>query len=172
MARTFNGNIWSGIGNAVSRDAAMRRQEKREALGGLLDMAKFLEKANANRNLREGWQKYFEDRKAAEDTAAADMVDDAAAAQGVEDSSVVEPNAIDLYGLNLFGIKNDEPVQSIFLDPSEIANGYNPDIDFMASFDPNTASPEEIVRAQQIIGTNPDGIWGKKSRAALKAWRG
>ena len=166
MARTSNGNIWSGIGNAVSRDAAMRRQEKREALGGLLDMAKFLEKANANRNLREGWQKYFEDRKAAEDTAAADMVDDALAMEELAGAANND---------NLFGIEPeqaaDEMAASIW-DPSMIANGYNPDIDFMASFDPNTASPEEIVRAQQIIGTNPDGIWGKKSRAALKAWRG
>ena len=166
MARTFNGNIWSGIGNAVSRDAAMRRQENREALGGLLDMAKFLEKANANRNLREGWQKYFEDRKAAEDTAAADMVDNALAMEELAGAANDD---------NIFGIEPeqaaDEMAASIW-DPSMIANGYNPDIDFMSSFDPNTASPEEIVRAQQIIGTNPDGIWGKKSRAALKAWRG
>ena len=166
MARTFNGNIWNGIGTAVTRDAAMRRQEKRDALGGLLDMAKFLEKANANRNLREDWQKYFEDRKAAGDAADAAMVDNALALEDLADTANTD---------NIFGIVPEQPADEVaasIWDPSMIANGYNPDIDFMATFDPNTASPEDIIRAQQIIGTTPDGIWGRKSREALKAWRG
>lgn len=169
MARTFNGNIWTGIGDTISMQDALRRQQHRESLGGLLDAAKFIEKTNANRKLREDWQKYFQDRQAAAD---------AAAAQGVENSSAVEPNAIDLYGLNLFGIKNDEPVQSIFLEPSmdaaddeSVAAG-DSDADFMATFDPNTASPEEIKRAQAIIGTTPDGLWGRRSRMAFSKYKG
>lgn len=174
MARTFNGNIWTGIGDTISMQDALRRQQHRESLGGLLDAAKFIEKTNANRKLQKDWQDYFRNRgQSGVDTSAAA---DAAAAQGVEDSSAVEPNAIDLYGLNLFGIKNDEPVQSIFLDPSEIANGYSvaggdSDADFMENFDPENASPEDIIRAQEIIGTTADGKWGPKSRLALKNWR-
>ena len=57
MARTFNAGIWGNIGDAVARDNMLRRESNREAMGGLLDMAKFIEKANANRKLREDWQK-------------------------------------------------------------------------------------------------------------------
>ena len=168
MAKTFNGSIWGNLGNTIFREDALRRERNQDSMNNLMDAAKFIEKVNANRKLRDDWQKYFQDRQAAAD---------AAAAQGVENSSAVEPNAIDLYGLNLFGIKNDEPVQSIFLDPSEIANGYSvaggdSDADFMATFDPNTASPEEIKRAQAIIGTTPDGLWGRKSRAAFSKYKG
>ena len=166
MARTFNGNIWNGIGTAVTRDAAMRRQEKRDALGGLLDMAKFLEKANSNRKTREDWLKYFEDRQAGADSAEADMVDDALALEGMLG---------DVDASNVFGIEPEEPeadVTASIWDPSYLANGFNPDYDFMEGFDPSTASVEDKKRAQAIIGTKADGIWGPKSIAALKAWRG
>lgn len=180
MARTFNGNIWGGIGNAVSRDAAMRRQEKREALGGLLDMAKFLEKANANRNLRESWQKYFEDRKAAEDTAAADMVDDALAmeelAGAANDDNIfgIEPEqAADEMAASIWGglLSTEDPVNNV------VRFGFDPvtaaaDAEFMQAFDPNTATPEDIRRAQGIVGTGVDGRWGKKSRAAYNKYMG
>ena len=32
------------------------------------------------------------------------------------------------------------------------------------------ASRERIRRAQEIVGTDPDGIWGVRSRAALRTW--
>ena len=32
------------------------------------------------------------------------------------------------------------------------------------------ASYEEVVRAQEIVSTDPDGIWGERSRAALRTW--
>ena len=62
-------------------------------------------------------------------------------------------------------------------DREVTANGYSvaggdSDADFMATFDPNTASPEEIKRAQAIIGTTPDGLWGRKSRAAFSKYKG
>ena len=169
MAKTFNGSIWGNLGNTIFREDALRRERNQDSMNNLMDAAKFVEKTNANRKLREDWQKYFQDRQAAAD---------AAVAQGVENSSAVEPNAIDLYGLNLFGIKNYEPVQSIFLEPSmdaaadeSVAAGDSDD-DFMATFDPNTASPEEIKRAQAIIGTTPDGLWGRRSRMAFSKYKG
>ena len=166
MAKTFNGSIWGNLGNTIFREDALRRERNQDSMNNLMDAAKFIEKTNANRKLRDDWQKYFQDRQAAAD---------AAAAQGVENSSAVEPNAIDLYGLNLFGIKNDEPVQSIFLEPStadESVAGGDSDADFMATFDPNTASPEEIRKAQTIIGTTPSGIWDRESRAAYSKYMG
>lgn len=177
MARTFNGTIWGGIGDKVARDAMLRREENKEALGGLLDMAKFLEKANANRNMREAWQKYFEDRKAAEDMAAAQDLEDTLASEALinnanEANRVVVPNKFDLFGV--MDRQNDSMAGSIW-DPSMIADGYTVEddvTDFMTNFDPNTASTEDKKRAQAIIGTKADGIWGPKSIAALKAWRG
>lgn len=173
MARTFNGSIWGNIGDAVARDDMLRREENRQALGGLLDTAKFLEKANANRKLREGWQKYFEDRKANADAAAAEEA--AAEAAMVDNALELEDMHDAMNGDNVFGIPTEQTAADVsgsIWDPSMIVNGFTPDYDFLNGFDPNTASPEEIRRAQEIIGVKADGIWGPKSRAALKAWRG
>lgn len=164
MARTFNGNIWTGIGDAISMQDALRRQQHRESLGGLLDAAKFIEKTNANRKLQKDWQDYFRNRgQSGVDTSAADDVEDA----------LLFEDLVNEEG-NVFGIKDDAApeVESSIWDPSMIANGYTPDIDFMENFDPENASPEDIMRAQEIIGTTADGKWGPKSRLALKNWRG
>lgn len=168
MAKTFNGSIWGNLGNTIFREDALRRERNQDSMNNLMDAAKFIEKTNANRKLREDWQNYFQDRQAAADIATALDTENALALE----SAGVEPNSIDLFGLNY----NEQP-QSIFLDPSEIANGYSvaggdTDADFMANFDPNTASPEEIKRAQAIIGTTPDGLWGRKSRMAFSKYKG
>lgn len=39
------------------------------------------------------------------------------------------------------------------------------------TFDPKTASPQDIKAAQSIIGTEADGVWGDKSQAALDTYR-
>lgn len=181
MARTFNGNIWGGIGDKVARDAMIRREENKEALGGLLDMAKFLEKANANRKLREDWQKYFEDRKSNADAALAD--EDAAEAEMIDNALALE----DMYGAsnaaNVFGIEEDDGreggLEGSLWDPvgNLVRYGFDPasagaDREFMATFDPSTATDEEIRRAQAIVGTKVDGDWRGKSRKAYNKYMG
>ena len=168
MARTFNGSIWGNIGDSIAMQNALRRQENRKALGGLLDAAKFIEKASANRNMRDAWQKYFADKKSAADAALEDEA--AAETDDIENSLLLE----DMYNdSNVFGLEQPEDgIDGSLWDPSMIVNGFTPDYDFLNGFDPNTASPEEIRKAQEIIGVKADGIWGPKSRAALKAWRG
>lgn len=168
MARTFNGSIWGNIGDSIAMQNALRRQENRKALGGLLDAAKFIEKVSANRNMRDAWQKYFADKKSAADAALEDEA--AAETDDIENSLLLE----DMYNdSNVFGLEQPEDgIDGSLWDPSMIVNGFTPDYDFLNGFDPNTASPEEIRKAQEIIGVKADGIWGPKSRAALKAWRG
>ena len=168
MARTFNGSIWGNIGDSIAMQNALRRQENRKALGGLLDAAKFIEKASANRNMRDAWQKYFADKKSAADAALEDEA--AAETDDIENSLLLE----DMYNdSNVFGLEQPEDgIDGSLWDPSMIVNGFTPDYDFLNGFDPNTASPEESRKAQEIIGVKADGIWGPKSRAALKAWRG
>lgn len=182
MARTFNAGIWGNIGDAVARDNMLRRESNREAMGGLLDMAKFIEKANANRKLREDWQKYFDDRKAAADAALAEEA--AAETDDIEDALLLE----DMYNdSNVFGIEQpeddidgsiwggplstDDPVNNVVrlgFDPMTAAA----DAEFMQTFDPSTATDDEIRRAQAIVGTDVDGKWGKKSRAASNKYMG
>lgn len=181
MARTFNGSIWGNIGDSVARDAAIRREENRQALGGLLDAAKFIEKTNANSKLRDAWQKYFDDRKAAADAAAAEEAaaetDDIENALALEDMYNVE-NADNIFGVNT-GDTLDAYEGSIWDDPvsNVVRFGFDPasagaDRTFMQAFDPNTASPEEILRAQAIVGTGVDGRWGKKSNKAYNKYMG
>ena len=173
MARTFNAGIWGDIGDAVARDDMLRRERNQKALGGLLDAAKFIEKTNANRKLRKDWQDYFANRKAAQDAAAED-----AAAQDMADAFGVE-NSLAMEGLpavaSIFGddVQAPDEMESSIWDPSMIANGYEPtlapeDYEFIRNFNPKTATPEEILMAQRIVGTDDDGIWGKNSRAAYK----
>ena len=168
MARTFNGSIWGNIGDSIAMQNALRRQENRKALGGLLDAAKFIEKTTANSKMRDAWQKYFADKKSAADAALEDEA--AAETDDIENSLLLE----DMYNdSNVFGLEQPEDgIDGSLWDPSMIVNGFTPDYDFLNGFDPNTASPEEIRKAQEIIGVKADGIWGPKSRAALKAWRG
>lgn len=173
MAKTFNGSIWGNLGNTIFREDALRRERNQDSMNNLMDAAKFIEKTNANRKLREDWQKYFQDRQAAADIATALDTENALALE----SAGAEPPAS-----NIFGIK-EEPAASIW-DPDMIANGYSvaggdsnahfmdSDDYFMANFDPNTASPEEIKRAQAIIGTTPDGLWGRRSRMAFSKYKG
>ncbi|SHG87672.1 hypothetical protein SAMN05720761_10617 [Fibrobacter sp. UWCM] len=190
MARTFNAGIWGNIGDAVARDNMLRRESNREAMGGLLDMAKFIEKANANRKLREDWQKYFDDRKAAADAALAEEA--AAARSDAQEDLDAEENLQlleDLYkeDSNVFGLEQpeDDIDGSIWDGPLSTDNpvnnvvrfGFDPvtaaaDAEFMQAFDPNTATPEDIRRAQAIVGTDVDGKWGKKSRAAYNKYMG
>ena len=173
MARTFNAGIWGGIGDAVARDDILRRERNQKALGGLLDAAKFIEKTNANRNLRKDWQDHFANRKAAQDAAAEDAAaQDMADAFGVEDSLSMEglPAVASIFGDD---VQAPDEMESSIWDPSMIANGYEPalapeDYEFIRNFNPKTATPEEILMAQRIVGTDDDGIWGKNSRAAYK----
>lgn len=180
MARTFNGTIWGGIGDKVARDAAIRMEETKEALGGLLDMAKFLEKANSNRKLRQDWQDYFANRKAAQDAAASSSAAASAAEMPVSIDEVsplmsifiddkIVPNGMDssIWGGNGLG------GEAVGFDPSMTANGYEPtfapeDYEFIRNFNPKTATPEEILMAQRIVGTDDDGKWGPNSKAAYK----
>ena len=81
----------------------------------------------------------------------------------------IVPNGMDssIWGGNGLG------GEAVGLDPSMIANGYEPtlapeDYEFIRNFNPKTATPEEILMAQRIVGTDDDGIWGKNSRAAYK----
>lgn len=182
MARTFNAGIWGNIGDAVARDNMLRRESNREAMGGLLDMAKFIEKANANRKLREDWQKYFDDRKAAADAALAEEA--AAETDDIEDALLLEDmyNDSNVFGLeqpeddidgSIWGgpLSTDDPVNNVVrlgFDPATAAA----DAEFMQAFDPSTATDDEIRRAQAIVGTDVDGKWGKKSIAARNKYMG
>lgn len=189
MARTFNAGIWGNIGDAVARDNMLRRESNREAMGGLLDMAKFIEKANANRKLREDWQDYFAGRKAAADAALAEEA--AAARSDAQEDLDAEENLQlleDLYhDSNVFGIEQpeddidgsiwggplstDNPVNNVVrfgFDPMDAASNY----EFMQAFDPKTATDEEIRRAQAIVGTGVDGKWGPLSIAAKNKYMG
>lgn len=184
MAKTFNGNIWNRIGDTISLQDAMRREQQGKALGGLLDAAKFIEKTNANRRLRDDWQKYFDDRKAA---AEADAAEAEQAEETVEPVTIEEVSPI----MSIFLDKQIDPKnidtsiwagnglggESVGYDPSKVAEGYEPtlapeDYEFIRNFNPKTATPEEILMAQRIVGTDDDGIWGKKSRAAYKKFMG
>ena len=181
MARTFNGSIWGNIGDSIAMQNALRRQENREALGGLLDAAKFIEKVSANRNMRDAWQKYFDDRKAAADAAAAEEAaaetDDIENALALEDMYNAE-NADNIFGVNT-GDTLDAYEGSIWDDPvsNVVRFGFDPasagaDYEFMQTFDPNTADEEMKRRAQGIVGTKMDGRWGPKSIAAYNKYMG
>lgn len=191
MARTFNAGIWGNIGDAVARDNMLRRESNREAMGGLLDMAKFIEKANANRKLREDWQDYFAGRKAAADAALAEEA--AAARSDAQEDLDAEENLQlleDLYkeDSNVFGLEQpeddidgsiwggplstDDPVNNVVrfgFDPMTAAA----DAEFMQSFNPmDNRNRKDIKRAQAIIGTDVDGIWGPLSIAAYNKYMG
>lgn len=49
---------------------------------------------------------------------------------------------------------------------------YGEDYEKVRDFDKDTATPEEIVEMQKIVGTKPDGVWGKKSTASREDWLG
>lgn len=173
MAKTFNGNIWNRIGDTISLQDAMRREQQGKTLGGLLDAVKFIEKTNANRKLRKDWQDYFSNRKAAQDAAAEDAAaQDMADAFGVEDSLTMEglPAVASIFGDD---VRAPDEMETSIWDPSMIANGYEPtfapeDYEFIRNFNPKTATPEEILMAQRIVGTDDDGKWGPNSMAAYK----
>lgn len=192
MARTFNAGIWGDIGDAVARDDMLRRERNQKSLGGLLDAAKFIEKTNANRKLREDWQKYFDDRKAsaaaamaAKAKSAADAAAEASKPVAIDEVSPlmsiflddqinqIVPNDMDssIWGGNGLG------GEAIGWNPEKMAAGYDTtlapdDLEFIQGFNPKTATPEDIVMAQRIVGTDDDGIWGKNSRAAYKKFMG
>lgn len=182
MAKVFNGNIWGGIGDTVFREDMLRREQNEKALGNLLDAAKFIEKTNANRKLREDWQKYFDDRKAAADAALAEEA--AAETDDIEDALLLEDmyNDSNVFGLeqpeddidgSIWGgpLSTDDPVNNVVrlgFDPMTAAA----DAEFMQAFDSSTATDDEIRRAQGIVGTDVDGKWGKKSRAAYNKYKG
>lgn len=182
MARTFNAGIWGNIGDAVARDNMLRRESNREAMGGLLDMAKFIEKANANRKLREDWQKYFAGRKAAADAALAEEA--AAARSDAQEDLDAEENLQlleDLYKeeSNVFGLEQPEDdIDGSIWEPysRNILDGFDKaEIGarkFMETFNHKTATPEEIRMAQRIVGTDDDGIWGPLSIAACNKYMG
>ena len=186
MARTFNGSIWGNIGDSVSRDAAIRREENRQALGGLLDAAKFIEKVSANRNMRDAWQKYFADRKAAADEASAEVPEEiwggVPSLDGKDAVNNVVRFGFDPMNGNVFELEqqddNSDGVEGSIWEPysNNILDGFNRAESgarkFMEAFDPNTATPEEKRRAQRIIGTTADGSWGPKSIAAYKKYMG
>lgn len=179
MARTFNGSIWGSIGDSVARDAAIRREENRQALGGLLDAAKFIEKVSANRNMRDAWQKYFDDKKAKADAALADEA--AAETDDIENALLLEDMLGSANSDNIFGIEEapDMIEETIWDDPvsNVVRFGFDPasagaDYEFMQTFDPNTADEEMKRRAQGIVGAKMDGRWGPKSIAAYNNYMG
>lgn len=49
---------------------------------------------------------------------------------------------------------------------------YGEDYAKVRDFDKATATPEEIVEMQKIVGTTPDGWWGDKSTTAREDWLG
>lgn len=181
MARTFNAGIWGNIGDAVARDNMLRRESNREAMGGLLDMAKFIEKANANRKLREDWQDYFAGRKAAADAALAEEA--AAARSDAQEDLDAEENLQPLEDMyndsDVFGLEQPEDdIDGSIWEPysRNILDGFDKaEIGarkFMETFNPKTATPEEIRMAQRIVGTDVDGIWGQNSIAAHNKYMG
>lgn len=179
MAKVFNGNIWGGIGDTVFREDMLRREQNEKALGNLLDAAKFIEKTNANRNMKKDWQDYFKgkkERQALADMAEAENVEDAlefeslpaAASLLVDEGQVPDEMESSIWGGPL---STDDPVNNVVrfgFDPMTAAA----DAKFMQAFDPSTATDDEIRRAQGIVGTGVDGKWGRKSRAAYNKYMG
>ena len=175
MARTFNGSVWGSIGDSIARDNALRREENGKALGGLLDAAKFIEKVGANSRLKKDMEEYY--RKKAERQAAGDMalardVDRALALESLPAAGslfVDEDSIPDEMDTSLWGVpeRTLDNVTRFGFDPVTAGE----DAKFMEGFDPRNSDPEEIRRAQRIVGTKADGVWGPKSRAALRAWR-
>lgn len=49
---------------------------------------------------------------------------------------------------------------------------YGEDYEKVRDFDKDTATPEEVIEMQKIVGTKPDGVWGKKSTASREDWLG
>lgn len=199
MARTFNGSIWGNIGDSVARDAAIRREENRQALGGLLDAAKFIEKVSANRNMRDAWQKYFDDRKAAADEASAEIPEaiwgGVPSLDGKDAVNNVVRFGFDPMNGNIFELEqqdeNTDGVEGSIWEPysKNMRAGFDRaalgERNFMNAFDPNTATPEDILRAQQILVNNNfdlgktgkarngvDGQWGTKSINAFNRYMG
>ena len=162
MAKTFNGGIWSGIGDAVASDDMFRKERDDKALGGLLEAAKFIEKINANRKMQKEWEDYFKgknERQTLADMAEAEDVEDVVDEGQVPDE--VEGSIWGDYSPSLFGYS-----------PSLIATK-DPDVAFMKYFNPvDNRNRNDIKRAQTIIGTEADGIWGPKSWNAYYTWRG
>ncbi len=142
-------------------------------------MAKFIEKANANRKLREDWQDYFAGRKAAADAALAEEA--AAARSDAQEDLDAEENLQlleDLYhDSNVFGLERPEDdIDGSIWEPysRNILDGFDKaEIGarkFMETFNHKTATPEEIRMAQRIVGTDDDGIWGPLSEAAYNKY--
>ena len=177
MAKTFNGGIWSGIGDAVARDDMFRKERDEKALGGLLEAAKFIEKINANRKMQKDWEDYFKgknERQTLADMAEAEDVEDvleleslpAAASLLVDEGQVPDEVEGSIWGGNGLG------GESVGYSPSLIATE-DPDVAFMKYFNPvDNRNRNDIKRAQTIIGTEADGIWGPKSWNAYYTWRG
>lgn len=177
MAKVFNGNIWGGIGDTVFREDMLRREQNEKALGNLLDAAKFIEKTNANRNMKKDWQDYFKgkkERQALADMAEAENVEDAlefeslpaAASLLVDEGQVPDEVEGSIWGGNGLG------GESFGYNPSLVATN-DDDVAFMQSFNPvDNRNRKDIKRAQAIIGTKADGFWGPKSWNAYFNWRG
>lgn len=158
MAKTFNGSIWGGVGDTVLRQDLLRRDRNEKTINRLAEAFKFMEKVNANRKLQNDWQDYFDNRG----TGNGEPVD-----ENMDDSS--------MYG-NIFGIEEVPEEETSIWEPATKIHAEEivptePNADFMDTFDPATANPDEIRMAQEIIGTKPDGIWGPKSMRALREWR-
>ena len=176
MARTFNGSIWGGIGNAISRDAELENERRENALGKLFDAAKFAEKAIANRKLKNDMEEYY--RKKNERQALGDIAD----ANDVEDFLEFEslPSAYSLLvdekdipeGMEgtIWGVPENtlDNVTRFGFDPVMAGE----EATFIRNFDPDSADMEEKRRAQRIVGTKADGYWGPKSIKAYNKYMG
>ena len=176
MAKTFNGGIWSGIGDAVARDDMLRKESNDKALGGLLEAAKFIEKINANRKMQKDWEDYFKGKKERQtlaDMAEAEDVEDVLELESLPttasllvDGAQFPDKEVSIWGGNGLG------GESVGYSPSLIATE-DPDVAFMKYFNPvDNRNRNDIKRAQTIIGTEADGIWGPKSWNAYYTWRG
>lgn len=185
MAKTFNGGIWSGIGDSVARDDMFRNERDDKALGGLLEAAKFIEKINANRKMQKDWEDYFKGKKERQtlaDMAEAEDVEyvleleslPAAASLLVDEGQVPDEMEDSIWGGKMQGFLTGIPRSAVsspsITDPSIIATD-DDDVTFMQSFNP-VDNRNDIKRAQTIIGTEADGIWGPKSWNAYYTWRG
>lgn len=184
MARVFNGNMWSGIGNGVNAQRAYRDQQRENALDSLASSAMSIEKMVANNNMRNAIIDFYNGRKKAAQAAA--NAEAIAAGDMVDDQLAREQAIYDLTGLDL-----DYDVDgSIFAADGTINTGgmfnkfqemgipfKSQDQVFAENFDPNAKnSVEDIQRMQRLMGMDENDIkvgkWGPKSRAAYNRFKG
>lgn len=183
MARVFNGNMWSGIGNGVNAQRAYRDQQRENALDSLASSALSIEKMVANNNMRNAIMDFYNGRKAA--AAEAARLDDIAAGDYVDDVLGNEAGLYELAGIDDGDLLGD----TVFNEDGTIGMGNafkrmqdrgvpfkSQDQVFAENFNPEGASVADIQRMQRLMGMDENDIkvgkWGPKSRAAYRKFKG